>query len=123
MIPHQEESGLLGEVADSKSKAEKGAGGEKRAGGRKGMVKREHSSVDKNISLNVEGKIELENDHFCNPNIINNDSGKDHQQMLKPKIMGDRIFTGSQSFTPQITSELLRGKGIVTINLADTTVT
>lgn len=26
MIPHQEESGLLGEVADSKSKAEKGGG-------------------------------------------------------------------------------------------------
>lgn len=87
------------------------------------MVKRERSSVDKNIGLNVEGKIELENNCFCNPNMINNDSVKDHQQMLKPKTMGDRTFTGSQSFTPQITSELLRGKGIVTINLADTTVT
>ena len=43
--------------------------------------------------------------------------------MIKPKIMGDRIFTWSQSFTPQITSKLLRGKGIVTTNVADTTLT
>ena len=122
MIPHQKESGLLGEIVDSKSAAAAAkslsrfrpsatprtaafqappsmgfsrqeywsgvplpspakAGkivstqtdsrerrkGEKRAGGRREMVKREHYSVDKNISLNVEGKIELENDHFATP--------------------------------------------------------
>lgn len=33
---------------------------------------------EKNVSLNVEGRLELEMT-ICNPGIINSDSGKDHQ--------------------------------------------
>ena len=56
-----------GKIVSTQTDSRERRKGKKRAGGKREMVKREHSSVDKNISLNVEGKIELENDHFATP--------------------------------------------------------